>query len=92
MFTAAQTLTLAHAYSAATGMSLFRVGIAACNNNKIFHRMARGLGCHTGSLERAGAFFIENWPADTPWPQDVPRPRRATTRRRAASAKEACSL
>jgi hypothetical protein len=78
MFTAAQTLALAHAYSAATGMSLYRVGIAACNNNKIFHRMAKGLGCHTGSLERAGAFFVENWPDGASWPDDVPKVRSRT--------------
>ena len=72
MFTAAQSLILAHVYSAATGMSLYRVGIAACNNNKIFVRIANGLGCHTGSLERAGAFFIANWPENTPWPKGVP--------------------
>jgi len=72
MFTAAQTLTLAQAYGAATGMSLYRVGIAACNNNKIFRRMEDGFGCHTGSLERAGAFFVEHWPEDTPWPASVP--------------------
>lgn len=72
MFTAAQTLALAHAYSAATGMSLYRVGIAACNNNKIFHRMAMGLGCHSGSIERAGAFFLANWPQDAPWPVGIP--------------------
>lgn len=73
MFTAAQTLTLARAYAAATGMSLYRVGIAACNNNKIFSRMAKGLGCHTGSLERAGEFFVAHWPEDAPWPCGVPR-------------------
>jgi hypothetical protein len=72
MLTAAQTLTLAHAYSAATGDSLYLVGIAACNNNKIFHRMARGLGCNTRSLERAGAFFLANWPEDAPWPVGIP--------------------
>lgn len=77
MFTAAQTLTLAQAYSAATGMSLYRVGIVSCNNNKIFARLAKGLGCNTTSLERAGAFFVENWPADARWPADVPNnPRR----------------
>lgn len=76
MFTAAQTLALANAFSAATGMSLYKVGLLACNNNKIFPRMAAGRGCHTGSLERAGTYFLDNWPAFAPWPDDVPRHRR----------------
>ena len=88
MFTAAQTLKLAQAYSAATGMSLYLVGIAACNNNKLFPRMVKGLGCHTGSLERAGAYFVANWPAGVPWPQDVPRPSR---RRRVESLSCKCA-
>lgn len=87
MFTAAQTLTLARAYAAATGMSLYRVGIAACNNNKIFHRMAMGLGCHSGSIERAGAWFIANWPEEAPWPVGIPGgPARHGRARKKASA------
>jgi hypothetical protein len=86
MFTAAQTLALAHAYSAATGLSLYQVGIKACNNNKIFPRLAAGLGCQSGSLERAGAFFVANWPAYANWPEDVPGgPRRRRRRLKAAA-------
>jgi hypothetical protein len=86
MFTADQTLTLARVYGAATGKSLYWVGLAACKNNKIFHRMANGLGCHSGSIERAGAFFLANWPPGEPWPVGIPgRPAQAGRARKRAS-------
>jgi hypothetical protein len=74
-------LRLARAYSDHVGRSLVTVGVKATNNDKVFTRLAAGKTCTVRTLERAAAWFADNWPADLPWPEGVPRP---TRRRRAA--------
>jgi hypothetical protein len=80
--TAAELLTLARAYSEATGLALTTIGQRACastkvrsGNDKIFVRLAEGRGCNSHSLDRAAQWFAENWPEDAAWPATVPRPR-----------------
>ena len=74
MMSAADVLTLARLYAVATGLSLTMVGIRACNNDKIFRRLAEGKGANTQSVDRAGRWFSENWPEGAAWPEGVPRP------------------
>jgi hypothetical protein len=73
MPTSGQLLQLAEAYAKATGLSLTQVGVKSCNNDKIFPRLAKGRGCNVLSVERAAAWFYDNWPPGTPWPIGVPR-------------------
>jgi hypothetical protein len=65
---AADLLTLAEVYARATRRSLATVGLRACGNDQVFQRLARGKGCHSTTLERAGAWFRANWPEGEPWP------------------------
>jgi hypothetical protein len=81
--TAAEILALARAYGAAKGLALSGVGYLACRtperpngNVKLFPRLAEGRGCNSVSIDRAAAWFVENWPSEVPWPAEVPRPRR----------------
>lgn len=61
--TADELLRIARAYAAAHGVTLTTVGRRACNNDKIFSRLARGDGCSSRSLAKAFAWFDEHWPA-----------------------------
>jgi hypothetical protein len=77
--TAAELLTLARAYSDATGLALTTIGQRACasprksgGNDKLFVRLAKGRGCNSLSIERAARWFAENWPEDAVWPASVP--------------------
>ena len=74
MLTADQVLRLAQAYCAISGLSLTTVGRRACDNDKIFNRLAAGHGANVLAVERAFHWFHENWPSDQPWPEDLPRP------------------
>jgi hypothetical protein len=87
-----QLLTLARAYSEATGVALTGVGQRACGNNKVFIRLAEGHGANVLTCVAAAQWFAANWPADAPWPDDVPRspgappaPAKAKSRRMAAA-------
>ena len=88
-----QLLTLARAYSEATGVALTGVGQRACGNNKVFIRLAEGHGANVLTCVAAAQWFAANWPADALWPHDVPRgpsapppPAKARPRRTAAAA------
>jgi hypothetical protein len=65
-------LRLARVYCECLGVSLTTVGVRAAGNDKVFTRLASGRTCTVRTLERAGAWFAENWPAGLPWPADVP--------------------
>jgi hypothetical protein len=67
-------LTVARAYQSATGYSLVTIGRRSCNNDKIYKRIAEGGGALSLSIERAGAWFAANWPANTEWPAGIERP------------------
>jgi hypothetical protein len=78
--TAAELLTLARAYSEATGLALTTIGVKACasansrgGNDKIFVRLAEGRGCNSKTIDRAARWFALNWPENIDWPLSVPR-------------------
>jgi len=71
---AAQLLLLARAYADLTGLSLVRIGVKACKNDKIFVRLAAGMGASSRSVDKAAVWFAENWPENAEWPAEVPRP------------------
>jgi hypothetical protein len=74
--TAAELLTLAKAYADGLGITLGTAGTRAAGNNQLFPRLDKGFTCTARSIERAEAWFVENWPEEVPWPEAVPRPRR----------------
>jgi len=67
-----QLLTLARAYSEATGIALTGVGQRSCGNNRLFQRLAEGKGANILSMNRAAEWFVQNWPDGTEWPDGVP--------------------
>ena len=67
-----EVLKLATAYAGHTGKRLSTVGRDACNNDKIFVRIARGGSAMARSILEATDWFEENWPADLRWPKGVP--------------------
>ena len=71
--TAAEILALARAYSEHTGRALTGVGELSCGNEKIFVRLAAGRGANILTIERAYAWFSENWPEGAAWPLDDQR-------------------
>jgi len=75
MNTARHILTIAQAYSDATGISLPSLARQATGtrNNVVFSRIAAGKGCSTTTLDAMLAWFDENWPDDVPWPDGVLR-------------------
>lgn len=66
-------LTIAQAYSQALDIALSTVGTRACGNARIFNRLAAGKGCNSRTIDKAAAWFAENWPDDLAWPASVPR-------------------
>jgi hypothetical protein len=74
MLTADQLLRLAEAYGDAAGLTLTTVGRRACDNDKIFNRLAEGRGANILACERAYHWFDANWPLGEPWPAGIPRP------------------
>lgn len=85
VFTMSQLLSLASAYSAATGVEFKTLGSRAADNWKLFTRLAEGNGCSAKGAEAATAWFINAWPDSVPWPENVPDVR-SIERRRAARA------
>jgi hypothetical protein len=71
-------LTLARAYSEATGLALTGVGQRACKNNRVFTRLAEGRGANVLTMDRAAQWFAANWPEAVPWPEGVPGGPRGT--------------
>jgi hypothetical protein len=77
-------LTLARAYSEALDIALSTAGMRACGNVYVFNRLAEGKGCHSKTLDKASAWFAENWPDGVPWPAGIPRPKCHTSAPKAA--------
>jgi hypothetical protein len=68
-----QLLTLAHAYSETTGVTLGTVGKRACGgNHHFFNRLAKGRGANALSIMRAVEWFVVNWPDNAAWPKGIP--------------------
>lgn len=83
VFTMSQLLSLARAYSSATGVEFKTLGSRAADNWKLFTRLAEGHGCSAKGAEAATAWFIDAWPDSVPWPEDIPDVRSAERRRAA---------
>lgn len=71
IFTPPELCVLADAYCALTGKRQAALIEEMGVNDKLFRRLAAGLGCHSDTLMQASAWFIEHWPHDAPWPADV---------------------
>ena len=71
-------LKLARAYSAGTGLGLTRISRrVAPGNDKMFQRLASGLGVSTRTATVIESYFRQNWPENAVWPSDVPgKPRK----------------
>lgn len=82
MLSPADIILLARTYAAAEGVSLSTVGLRACNNNKVFQRLARGSGANVATLAAAERFFRAEWPAGAAWPDSIPNPPGRRSRRR----------
>ena len=73
--------TLARAYLAAKPeITVTRLGLRAANNDRLFHRLFAGAGCHTRSSEQAGRYFEQNWPEEVDWPLKSRPPRHLRNR------------
>jgi hypothetical protein len=68
-----QLLTLAYAYSEATGLALSTVAKRACgSNHHFFNRLAKGHGANSSSISRVTEWLAANWPDNAEWPKGVP--------------------
>lgn len=68
-------VSLAEAYAAHRGVSLWRVGALAVNRGSFFVRLKQGkLNCRTDTYLRALRWLSDNWPEPPEWPSDIPRP------------------
>lgn len=66
-------VTLAHAFSAATGVSVGAVSHRVFDDSKKIPAMEGGADITVRRYNMAVRWFSENWPADTAWPADIPR-------------------
>jgi hypothetical protein len=65
---------LADTYCALTGKSQAALIDEMGVNDKLFRRLAAGMGCHSDTLMQASRWFIENWPEGAAWPTTICRP------------------
>lgn len=67
-------LTVARAYSDATGLSLARIATIIHNGGALFKKLDAGGTCTIETYDKAMFWFSEWWPTDKPWPEGIPRP------------------
>ena len=72
-------LTVARAYSEATGRSMARVATLIHDKGALFKKLEAGRNCTIDTYDKAMRWFSEHWPAETPWPDDIARPESAAT-------------
>ena len=73
IYSTAELATLSRAYMVATGTAASRLGRVAAGHNRLIERLlAGGYDPRATSLERASAWFDENWPDSIPWPLEKP--------------------
>lgn len=70
-----ELVILADAYCKATGKHKTALIGELGVNDKLFRRLAAGLGCHSDTLIQASTWFITNWPDEAEWPAQIKRPR-----------------
>lgn len=80
----ATLLTLADAYSSATGKSLARVATLCARDGKFFKRIAAGRSCTFPVFDRTVQWFSDNWPTGASWPAGLPRPKKSNKTAEAA--------
>lgn len=69
-----QLLTVANAYSEATGVSLSTLSTKLFNGGGRLGAIASGGDLNTRNFENAMRWFSDNWPVDLRWPAGVGRP------------------
>lgn len=67
-------LTVARAYSAATGRSLARVATLIHDQGALFKKLEAGGNCTIDTYDKAMRWFAANWPTDAAWPDGISRP------------------
>lgn len=70
-------LTVAQAYSDATGRSLARIATLIHDQGAFFKKLHAGGSCTMETFDKAMLWFSERWPAETAWPDEIPRPPKA---------------
>jgi hypothetical protein len=71
----AQLLSLAEAYSAATGVNLRLLGDRIFGDRRRFEALKAGTAdLNTRSFEKAMLWFSANWPEAIDWPDGIERP------------------
>lgn len=67
-------LTVARAYSAATGRSLARVATLIHDQGALFKKLEAGGSCTIDTYDKAMQWFSDHWPAGLAWPEGIFRP------------------
>ena len=67
-------LAVARAYGEAEGIPLTTVSWRVFEDTKKMGRLVTGSDIQSRRLEKAMAWFSENWPKDANWPATTPRP------------------
>lgn len=73
-------LTVARAYSDATGRSLARTATLIHDTGALFKKLEAGGSCTIATYDKAMHWFAKNWPVDRPWPDGIERPQAAPER------------
>jgi hypothetical protein len=76
MYSVAEIRRLALVYSGAKGKRLSTVSKHACGNKQSLVRLESGKNMRSDTLERAGKWFEQNWPSNTPWPLSQSSPKK----------------
>lgn len=69
-----QLISVANAYSEATGASISTLSTKLFNGGGRLDAIASGGDLNTRNYERAMRWFSENWPEGVEWPKGVGRP------------------
>lgn len=69
-----ELISLAEAYSQATGRSEARVATIVANQGAFFKSLRAGGGCTVDTALKVKRWFHENWPAGLAWPVGVTLP------------------
>ena len=77
MYTRAELMTLAGAFSARQGIALSTLSRLILGNDKVLPALAEGKDCFASHAEELSGWLDTNWPSGLGWPDEIPRrPRR----------------